>query len=118
MAKYKFKEFMTELRAEAKADGPEAVAELESFGEYFRLAREVASARRSLGLTQRDLATRTGINQSEISDIERGQANPTYRTLQVLAKGVGRRWALVKPRPVAARRKRRQSGRSLRSARA
>jgi ribosome-binding protein aMBF1 (putative translation factor) len=104
MTKYKFKNFMNELRAEAEAEGPRAVAELDAFGEYFRLAREVAAARRSLDLTQRDLAARTGIHQSEISDIERGQGNPTYRTLQVLARGVGRRWALVKARPAAGRR--------------
>lgn len=96
MSKRKFSDFMQELRDEARAEGPRAVEELETFGEHFRLAREMAAARRREGLTQSQLATRTGINQSEISDIERGQANPTYRTLQALAQGVGYRLAFVR----------------------
>ena len=107
MSKRKFTTFMRELEEEARAEGPEAVAELDTFQEHFRLAREMAAARRQQGLTQRELAVRTGIHQSEISDIERGQANPTYRTLQVLAKGVGHRIALVP----AAKRATRTTGR-------
>jgi transcriptional regulator with XRE-family HTH domain len=35
------------------------------------------------------LAARTGLNQSEISNIESGQANPTYKTLQTVAAALG-----------------------------
>jgi transcriptional regulator with XRE-family HTH domain len=96
VGKRKFSDFMLELRNEARAEGPRAVEELDTFHEHFRLAREMAAARRREGLTQSQLAARTGINQSEISDIERGQANPTYRTLQALAQGVGYRLAFVR----------------------
>ncbi len=49
----------------------------------------IIDARRAAGLTQRDLARRTGIAQGDISRIENGTANPSVRTLQRLAKGMG-----------------------------
>jgi ribosome-binding protein aMBF1 (putative translation factor) len=91
----KFSEFMAELQEEAKAEGQEAVAELKYFRERFRLARRFAEARRKRGWTQKKLAEKTGLNQSEISTLESGQANPTYRTLQTLAAALGGKIELV-----------------------
>ncbi|MEO6866883.1 MAG: helix-turn-helix transcriptional regulator [Gaiellales bacterium] len=79
---------MTELEAEAKAEGPSALEELDTFREYFRLAREMTEARKAKGWSQEKLATKTGLHQSEISDIERGRANPTFQTLQKLARSL------------------------------
>ena len=42
-------------------------------------------ARKSTGLTQKDLAERTGIAQGDISKLENGGANPLLKTLQRLA---------------------------------
>ena len=91
----KFADFMAELKREAKAEGPEAVAELKYFRARFRLARRFAEARRKRGWTQKKLADKTGLNQSEISTVENGQANPTYKTLQTLAAALGGRIDLV-----------------------
>ena len=41
------------------------------------------------GMTQKELAEITGIAQGDISKLERGSANPSIRTLQRLAKGMG-----------------------------
>ena len=41
------------------------------------------------GLTQKQLADKTGIAQSDISKLETGSANPSLRTLQRLAQGMG-----------------------------
>jgi transcriptional regulator with XRE-family HTH domain len=41
------------------------------------------------------LAQKTGLNQSEISTLESGQANPTYKTLQTLAAASGGKIELV-----------------------
>ena len=90
-----FADFMAEMKREARSDGPEAVAELKYFRERFRLARRFAEARRKRGWTQKRLATKTGLNQSEISTLESGQANPTYRTLQTLAAALGGKIELV-----------------------
>ena len=39
--------------------------------------------------TQKQLSERTGIAQADISKLERGNANPSLRTLQRLAAGMG-----------------------------
>lgn len=46
-------------------------------------------ARRISGMTQKELSERTGIAQSDISKLEKGNANPSVRTLQRLAIGMG-----------------------------
>lgn len=84
-----FKSFIDELEREADAEGPEALAELRHYRARFRLARRLAVARKKRGWTQKKLADKSGIHQSEISQIESGQANPTYRTLETLASALG-----------------------------
>lgn len=49
----------------------------------------IAERRKAAGMTQRDLAERTGIDQAAVSRIEAGRANPTLNTLDALARGVG-----------------------------
>jgi len=49
------------------------------------------AARKDEGLTQKQLAERSGIDQAEISRIETGEANPTVKTLQRLAEAMGMR---------------------------
>ena len=52
-------------------------------------AHAVAAARAISGLSQQQLAEKTGINQSDISRIERGTANPSIQTLERIAKALG-----------------------------
>ena len=85
----KFTEFLEEIEAEARAEGPEAVAELAQFDQRYRLAQQVMSRRRKLRLTQAELARRSGVGQVEISRIERGRSNPTFETLSALAAALG-----------------------------
>ncbi|MGI5989077.1 MAG: helix-turn-helix domain-containing protein [Lachnospiraceae bacterium] len=47
------------------------------------------SARQKAGLTQKELSRRTGIAQGDISKLEHGNSNPSVRTLQRLAAGMG-----------------------------
>ena len=51
---------------------------------------KIASGRKALGMTQRQLAEKTGIDQAVISRIESGKANPTLDTLDTLVEGIGR----------------------------
>jgi transcriptional regulator with XRE-family HTH domain len=46
-------------------------------------------AREDQGLTQRELAERAGVSQSEIARIESGQREPSIPTLQRLLAGAG-----------------------------
>lgn len=50
---------------------------------------EIARLRKAAGLTQRDLAEKTGVEQGAISRIESGKANPTLNTLEALVEGLG-----------------------------
>lgn len=49
----------------------------------------VASARAKKGYSQRELSEATGIDQSDISRIERGVANPSVGTLSRIANALG-----------------------------
>jgi DNA-binding XRE family transcriptional regulator len=52
-------------------------------------ARAIAYARKLAGLSQKELAIASKIDQSDISKIERGVANPSISTLQRLADAMG-----------------------------
>ena len=56
----------------------------------FRVANAVASARAAVGKSQMELASLTGIDQSDISKIERGVANPSIATLNRIAEALGK----------------------------
>ncbi len=55
----------------------------------FAIIRAMIDARRERGMTQKELSERTGIAQGDISKLENGNANPSLRTLQRLAEGMG-----------------------------
>ena len=50
--------------------------------------RAMIDARISKNLTQKELAERTGINQGDISKLERGTRNPSLKLLKRLANGM------------------------------
>lgn len=54
-----------------------------------RVARAIKQRREQLQLTLRDLASRSGVSASTISDIERGAKSPTISTLDGLAQALG-----------------------------
>lgn len=84
-----FDDFFSELVAEAEAEGPGAVAELEALRLHYSLARQLIECRHEKHLTQKQLAELSGIDQAEISRIDRGQANPTAATLGALTGALG-----------------------------
>ena len=81
-----FKDFLAE-----QLEDPEVKAEYEALEPEFSIMQAMIDARKSSGLTQKQLAERTGIAQSDISKLEGGNANPSLRTLQRLAAGMGMR---------------------------
>ena len=52
------------------------------------IIRALIKARKEQNLTQSDLAMRTGINQGDISRLERGNRNPSLNMLKKLADGL------------------------------
>jgi XRE family transcriptional regulator, regulator of sulfur utilization len=85
----KFADFMRGLEEEARAEGPEAVEQLKALRAHFRLGRQLAEARLKSKLTQKQVAARADIDQADVSNIERGVANPTLGTLSAVAMAVG-----------------------------
>lgn len=55
----------------------------------FTIIKAMIDARKDSGMTQKELSEKTGINQADISKLENGTANPSLRTLQRLADGMG-----------------------------
>ena len=53
------------------------------------IIQAVIKARRASGMTQKELSELTGIAQGDISKLEKGNANPSLRTLIRLAEGMG-----------------------------
>lgn len=56
-----------------------------------QIKRMLIQARIEGGLTQKELAAKSGIRQSNISRIENGECVPTLATLNAIAQGTGRR---------------------------
>ncbi len=68
---------------------PEFKKEYEALEPEFNIIKAMIEARQATGITQKELSERTGIAQGDISRLERGNANPSLRTLQRLAEGMG-----------------------------
>lgn len=54
-----------------------------------QIGYKLTNARNEASITQKELAEKTQIYQADISKIERGLANPSIKTLQRLAEGMG-----------------------------
>lgn len=81
-----FKDFLNE-----QLKDPELKAEYDALEPEYAIMCAIIEARNAMGLTKQQLSERTGIAQCDISKLERGNANPSLRTLQRLAKGMGMR---------------------------
>lgn len=80
----KFKDFLNE-----QLKDEEFKKEYEALEPEFAVIQAMIDARKLKGLTQKELSERTGIAQGDISKLENGSANPSLRTLQRLAEGLG-----------------------------
>lgn len=70
---------------------PAFAAEYAAMQPEYEAIRAVISARLESHMTQKELAEKTGIRQSNISRIENGSASPTVDTLARIAAGMGKR---------------------------
>lgn len=67
----------------------ELKAEYDALEPEFAIIQAMIDARKSKGITQKELSERTGIAQGDISKLENGNANPSIKTLQRLASAMG-----------------------------
>jgi transcriptional regulator with XRE-family HTH domain len=75
-----FREFLEE-----QLQNPEFRKEWDALEPEFAIVQALIDARKTVGLTQKQLSERTGIAQSDISKLENGDGNPSLRTLKRLA---------------------------------
>lgn len=62
------------------------------------VGRNVRRLRQLAGMTQEDLAAKSGFGQQYISDLERGRRNPTILSLYEIAQALGSTpTALIEP---------------------
>ncbi len=80
----KFNQYLTEQLKDSSFK-----AEYDALEAEFAIIQAMITARQKTGMTQKQLAERTGIHQSDISKLERGNGNPSLRTLSRLAEGLG-----------------------------
>ena len=72
-----------------KMKDPAFKAEYDALEPEFSIIQAMIDARKASGLTQQQLAEKTGIAQADISKLENGSANPSLRILRRLAAGMG-----------------------------
>lgn len=72
-----------ELRAELLAD-PETRVAYDAIRPQYQLASLLITLRRVTGLSQAEVARRSGMTQPEISRVEAAEVQPTWRTIQRL----------------------------------
>jgi DNA-binding XRE family transcriptional regulator len=84
-----FDQLIHDIEQEAIAEGPEAVAALRSLDSQLHIAGQLLALRHRRGLTQRRLSELSGIQQADISRIERGETQPTTVTARRLADALG-----------------------------
>lgn len=75
-------------------EDPEFAAEYEALRPEYEAIRAIIGARLSCNMTQKELAEKTGIRQSNISRIESGASSPTLETLARIAAGMGKKLSI------------------------
>lgn len=81
-----FNDFLNERLKDA-----ELKKEYDALDAEFSIVQAIIDARRKTGMTQEQLSQTTGITQADICRLESGKANPSLKTLQRLANGMGMR---------------------------
>ena len=80
----------TELKKQLLSD-PEVKAEYDALEPEYQFIRDMLACREELSISQQGLADLTGIDRSDISRIENGNANPSLKTMKRIASGLGKR---------------------------
>jgi len=88
-------DLMGQIEVEADAEGESGRAHLDALRDGFDLAVQIIDRRRALHMTQEQVAAAAGLHQSVVSRIEQGVANPTARTLALLARALDARLTLT-----------------------
>lgn len=79
-----------EYKVKAFAENPNLEKEYKALEPEYEIIRQLIKARTEQQLTQKQLADRIGIKQSNISRLESGTYNPSLDFLKKVANGIGK----------------------------
>lgn len=71
-----------------RLDNPQFRKAYDALESEFAIIQALIDVRKEKQLTQKELSSLTGVDQADISRIERGIANPTLRLLRKIADGL------------------------------
>lgn len=75
---------------ERQMQDTEFCEEYKALEPQYEIIKQIIKERNQQNLTQKELAKRVGIKQSNISRLESGDYNPTLEFLQKIAQGLGK----------------------------
>ena len=78
-------------RRTGKSPPVQVRAEWEALEPLYALKRQLVEARLSENLSQKELAERCGLKQSTLARLESGKSSPSFKSLQRIAKGLGKK---------------------------
>ncbi|WP_202107771.1 helix-turn-helix domain-containing protein [Succinivibrio dextrinosolvens] len=70
---------------------PNFKKEYDALEEEYQMISSLIAARKEKGISQQELSKLTGIAQADISRIENGNGNPSFKTLKRIAEGLGKK---------------------------
>lgn len=73
-----------------RINDPKFKKEYDALEPEYQIIRAIVQARKEAGIAQKDLSDKTGITQGDISKLENGTSNPSLKTLQRIAEGLGK----------------------------
>jgi len=79
-----------EYKKKAFAEDSELYKEYKALEPEYEIIKQIIKARSELNITQKELAERVGIKQSNISRLESGNYNPSLDFLKKIAQGLGK----------------------------
>ncbi len=77
-----------EYKKKAFENDPELLKEYKALEPEYEIIRQIIAARNEMNITQRELAERCGMKQSNISRLESGNYNPSLEFLKKIASGL------------------------------
>lgn len=86
---------LTDWIEEERATDPDFRAAFDAGAQRDALVRALVDARKHLGITQRQLAERTGLTTSALSRMEAGAVDPRWSTIARVAHALGARVELL-----------------------
>ena len=86
-----FQEYLDMNLSEIKFVKEDAEYKVPEYDIYAEIRKMLKKAREEKGITQKELSEKTGLTQSNISNIEKGVSKPTIDSLKKIADALGRR---------------------------